>query len=67
MKIKIRKIVHKFRKFFGFPEDKWARGGGNRGYGRSYGHGKTGGNNVDHRTRTEKRNAADRADNETPT
>lgn len=27
MTLKIRGIKHKFHKFFGYPEDKWARGG----------------------------------------
>jgi len=37
-RIKIRRIKHKFKKEFGYPEDKWARGGGTHGYARSYGH-----------------------------
>lgn len=37
MTLKIRRIKHKYHKFFGYPEDKWARGGGRYGYGRTYG------------------------------
>lgn len=62
MKIKLRKIVHRFKKFFGFPEDKWARGGGRLGYRRSYGKNKTGSGAVDLRTRAELRDTADRRD-----
>lgn len=37
MPIKIRKTKHRFPKELGYPDEKWARGGGRRGYGRSYG------------------------------
>jgi hypothetical protein len=37
MMLKIRRIKHRLRKFFGYPEDKWARGMGKDGYGRNYG------------------------------
>lgn len=36
--MKIRKIKHKTPKFFGHPEDNWARLGGRHGKKRSYGH-----------------------------
>lgn len=36
MKIKIRNI-HKSPKFFGYSDEKWAKGNGKYGYGRSYG------------------------------
>lgn len=55
----IEKIKHKTRKFFGYPEDSWARLGGRWGKKRSYGHfaslGNPGG-----RTVAEIRNADDR-------
>jgi len=61
--MKIRKIKHKTRKFFGYPEDSWARLNGRWGKKRSYGHfggyGNPGG-----RTRAEIRNADLRRNNE---
>ncbi len=57
MRIKIRRIEHKQRKNLGFPEDKWAKGGGSHGYARSYGHNCTCSNQ---RTREEHRNKIDR-------
>ena len=57
--MKIRKIKRLFSKFFGFKDEKWARGGGKNGYGRCYGASKHG-PNVDMRTRAEIRNDLDR-------
>ena len=62
MSTKIRKIKHRTKKFFGFPEDKWARGSGKNGYARSYGKFKNGGSGVDLRTKTEIKNADERRD-----
>lgn len=53
------KIRHKTPKFFGFADEKEARGLGSKGYARSYGQNKHG-NNVDHRTVSERRNRVDR-------
>ena len=53
-----RKIKHKTKKFFGWPEDAWARLGGRWGKKRSYGH--FGGPNSGGRTVAEIRNADDR-------
>ena len=52
---KRRKIRHKWPKFFGWPDEKWAKGGKQYGYGRAYGKNKHG-NHVDHRTRAERLN-----------
>ncbi len=60
MTIRIRKIRRKDRKFFGFPDEKWARGGGRHGYGRHYGANRTGGNHIDTRTKAEKLNDLER-------
>jgi hypothetical protein len=63
--IRIRKLPQQgpnSAKFFGYPEDKWARGGGNKGYARAYGH--RSGGPVDGRTRTEHQNAIDRREAE---
>ena len=51
-----RKVKHRYSKQFGYAEDKFARGQGNKGYARSYGH------NTSHknRTRTETINAVER-------
>lgn len=57
--MKKRKIKHKTPKFFGHPEDSWARLGGPDGKKRSYGH-FAGMANM--RTRAEKRNADDLRD-----
>lgn len=38
MKIKARKIKYRSPKFFGWSDEKWARGGGRNGYKRNYGH-----------------------------
>ena len=53
MNVKIRKPKSNEKKFFGYPEDKWARGGGRYGYRRSYGRNKTGGTVHDFRSRKE--------------
>jgi hypothetical protein len=37
-KMGIKKIKHRGKKFFGYPEDSWARLGGKNGKKRSYGH-----------------------------
>lgn len=58
---RVRKIRHKTPKFFGFPNEKWARGGGRYGYGRCYGKNKHG-DNVDYRTRAEKLNKIQRSE-----
>lgn len=58
MKIKKRKIKYKEPKFFGYPEDNWARLGGWHGKKRSYG--RRGGH--DFRSRAERRNADDLRD-----
>ncbi len=57
MRIKIRRIDHKFPKNLGYPEDKWAKGGGSTGYARSYGHNCS---SSDRRTKAEHRNKIDR-------
>ena len=54
--MKKRKIKHTSPKFFGYPEDAWARLGGRNGKKRSYGHFA---GIADARTRSEKRNADD--------
>lgn len=54
--MKKRKIQHKTPKFFGHPEDSWARLGGRHGKKRSYGHFA---GMADMRTKAEKRNADD--------
>lgn len=59
MPIRIRKISHRSPKFFGFSNEKWARGSGKWGYGRSYGKNKHG-IAVDYRSRAEYKNADDR-------
>lgn len=53
--MKIRKIKHKFGKFFGFASDKWARG--SKWYKQSYGH--FSGRSSD-RTKAEIQNTIDR-------
>lgn len=59
--MKIRKIKHKYGKFFGFPNEKWAKGGGEFGYGGGYGRNKYGKNcAVDGRSREELQNSYDR-------
>lgn len=63
MKIKIRKIRRQFRKFFGFSDEKYARGCGTNGYGRCYGANRQGGNHMDNRTIAEKKNDFDRKEN----
>lgn len=57
--MKLRKILHKTAKFFGFKEDSWARLGGRNGKKRSYGHFSS---YADGRTRAEKLDAALRED-----
>lgn len=37
-RIKIRRLKHRWPKELGYPNEKWARGGGKNGYARSYGH-----------------------------
>lgn len=64
-RIRIRKLPQQgpcSAKFFGFPEDKWARGGGSNGYRGCYGH--YSGRPVDGRTRAEHKNAIDRREAE---
>lgn len=56
--IKKRKIKHKTHKFFGYKDDKGARGCGPRGYKYSYGH--FGGH--DFRSKAERKNADDLKD-----
>lgn len=56
-----RKIKYKTRKFFGFPEDSWARLGGRWGKKRSYGH-FSGYGNPGGRTAAEIRNNDQRRD-----
>lgn len=58
--MKIRKIKHSTNKFFGFQDEKWARGGGKNGYGGSYGRNKHGGCVVDCRNKQELQNSYDR-------
>jgi hypothetical protein len=58
--MKIRKIKRKNRKYFGQPNEKWAKGGGKHGYGRFYGRVRTGGQDIDHRTKAEIQNDFDR-------
>lgn len=55
----IKKIKHATRKFFGYPDDNWARLGGRYGKKRSYGH-FSGYGNAGGRTRAEISNADDR-------
>ena len=55
----IEKIKHQTRKFFGYPEDNWARLGGPNGKKRSYGH-FNGYGNPGGRTRMEIQNADER-------
>ena len=57
----IKKIKQKTRKFFGYPEDNWARLGGRHGKKRSYGHFSSYGN-AGGRTVAEIRNADERRD-----
>ena len=59
MKIKVRKIKHRNKKYFGEHNEKWAKGGGGNGYARMYGRNKYG-DPIDHRSRAEKLNALDR-------
>ncbi len=61
--MKQRKIKHKTRKFFGYPEDNWARLGGRHGKKRSYGH-YAGLSNPGGRTRVEIQDADRRRDSE---
>lgn len=64
--MKKRKIKYKSSKFFGHPEDSWARLGGRHGKKRSYGHfGSGAGGSM--RTRAEKKNAADLNDDDEKT
>jgi hypothetical protein len=55
----LRKLKQRTRKFFGYPEDNWARLGGPHGKKRSYGH-FAGGGNPGGRTVAEIRNADER-------
>lgn len=55
----MRKIKYKTKKFFGYPEDNWARLRGRHGKKRSYGH-FAGGGNPGGRTVAEIRNSDDR-------
>lgn len=55
--MKIRKIKHRFKKFFGFGSEKWSKGS-KYGYGSHYGH--KGNYDCDMRTRVEKQNSIDR-------
>lgn len=57
MRIKIRRIPHKFPKELGYSDEKWARGGKGKGYARSYGH-YSGSSSA--RTRIEIQNTIDR-------
>lgn len=59
--MKIRKIKHRSPKFFGFSDEKWARGSGRWGYGRHYGKNKHG-IAIDHRSKAEKQNANERSE-----
>jgi hypothetical protein len=58
--MKIRKIKHRFGKFFGSSNEKWAKGGGKLGYGAGYGRNKYGKNYaVDCRNKYELQNSYD--------
>jgi hypothetical protein len=61
--VRIKKIRHVSWKFFGYPEDNWARLGGKNGKKRSYGH-FSGYSNAGGRSVAEIRNADDRRINE---
>lgn len=58
--MKIKKIKHKNKKFFGYPEDSYARLGGKNGKKRSYGHYS---GYSDGRTRQELKNKIEREEN----
>lgn len=50
---KPRRLKSKTKKYFGEPNEKWARGGGRYGYGGRYGINKYG-QSIDNRTKVEK-------------
>lgn len=51
--VKIGRVKSKAPKYFGEPNEKWARGGGRHGYGRHYGKNKNG-VAIDSRSKKEK-------------
>jgi hypothetical protein len=57
--MKLRKIEHRYNRFFGWAKDRWARLGGRWGKRSSYGHYA---GMADQRSRDEKRDADARAD-----
>lgn len=59
MRIKVKKIRHRWPKYFGEHDEKWARGGGRYGYARMYGASKYG-SAIDYRTKAERQNALER-------